>query len=319
MKGSRHTTQTTIIRPTCKHSLPKAPSRGKGRGSHPNYQLNTSAKTHSSLELEPQNLARGLAGVLHEAAVGGGGPERLDDTAEARGNGVLDVELSQEGLQGASGLLSMVVGNLGEQMVGHVGVADVVEDVVQEAVVAVDSAERALEPGPLVTAVMRNGRVRVLQVGDQHKPHVDNQIRHAVRLCDPQEAHGGPEVDERSRHGDESSIADDNSPVLVCREEGRRGLEVAGARRVLAARGVGEEVGRPAEEQHLGDVEDADGTREGGDFAHLTARGRNEDLVALNVVGGAVVLRVADAPRVVGHQEAAVQHESNNVAQGNVV
>ena len=89
----------------------------------------------------------------------------------------------------------MVVRHGGEDVVRHVGVGDVVKHLVQHAVVAVQRAQRPLsvlcaavitqsylDPGPVLAAVVGQRGVGVLQVGDEHQPHVHNQQRHDVHL-----------------------------------------------------------------------------------------------------------------------------------------
>jgi hypothetical protein len=55
----------------------------------------------------------------------------------------------QDGLDGRGGLLQLVVGDLGEQVVDHVR-PDRVGEVVEEAVVTVEAGEAAAEVGPLL-------------------------------------------------------------------------------------------------------------------------------------------------------------------------
>ena len=69
-----------------------------------------------------------------------------------------------------SGLLGMVKGHLGEEMVADVCVGDVVKSVVQNGTEgSVDSAERSSQPGPLLVAEVGHEHVRMLQVGDEHQ------------------------------------------------------------------------------------------------------------------------------------------------------
>ena len=67
---------------------------------------------------------------------------------------------------GLSGLLSMVVRHLREEVVCHMRVGDVMVQVVQNrAVVAVNGGERTTQPVPLRISVVGEFGVRVLQAG----------------------------------------------------------------------------------------------------------------------------------------------------------
>ena len=80
----------------------------------------------------------------------------------------------------------MVVRHGGEQVVADVGVSNVVEHNVQEAIGAVHCREGAAQPLPLLVVVVGQGGVRVLQQRDHDQPHVDNQVRGDVHLHRPQ-------------------------------------------------------------------------------------------------------------------------------------
>lgn len=76
----------------------------------------------------------------------------------------------------------MVVGHIREQVVSHMRVCNVVEEIVQEAVGAVHSCKGAPEPVPLLIIVMGQLGVGVLQQGDGHQPVVDDQVWNDVHL-----------------------------------------------------------------------------------------------------------------------------------------
>ena len=78
--------------------------------------------------------------------------------------------------------LCMVVRHGGEKVVTDVGVSNVVEHMVQEAVGAVHRGQGTAQPLPLLVVVVRQGGVRVLQQRDHDQPHVDNQVRGDVHL-----------------------------------------------------------------------------------------------------------------------------------------
>lgn len=76
----------------------------------------------------------------------------------------------------------MVVGHLGEEVVRHVGVCNVVEEVVQEAVGTVHRGQSPTQPVPLLAPIVGQPWVCVLQQRDHHQPEVHNQVRHHVDL-----------------------------------------------------------------------------------------------------------------------------------------
>lgn len=77
------------------------------------------------------------------------------------------VLVSQVGDNRVGGLLGVVEGDLGEQVVHNVVVDNLVEEVAtNEAKAAVDGGERALDEGPCLSIVVRHRRVSVVQVGD---------------------------------------------------------------------------------------------------------------------------------------------------------
>ena len=78
--------------------------------------------------------------------------------------------------------LRVVVRHGGEQVVADVGVSNVVECNVQEAVGSVNGGQSSTQPLPLRVIVVRQGRVRVLQQRDHDQPHVDHQVRGNVDL-----------------------------------------------------------------------------------------------------------------------------------------
>jgi len=64
----------------------------------------------------------------------------------------------------------------------HVGVADVVEEEVQEAVGAVHGSQGTPQPVPLLVVVVGQLGVGVLQQGDGDQPAVHNQVRDNIHL-----------------------------------------------------------------------------------------------------------------------------------------
>lgn len=97
--------------------------------------------------------------------------------------------------------------NLGEQVVHDVG-ADVVVNLVEDAVVAVNRGQAAPQVGPLLPPVPGNLLVgvrgaMVVEVGDQIEPDDVDPVRHAVEG----HRHQGAEFDSHSgQDGDEGQV-----------------------------------------------------------------------------------------------------------------
>lgn len=79
----------------------------------------------------------------------------------------------------------MVVGQGREEVVGDVGVCNVVKDDVQRPIGAVNSGERAAQPVPLSIAVVRQRWVSVLQQSDAYQPGIHDQVRRHIHLRRP--------------------------------------------------------------------------------------------------------------------------------------
>ena len=107
-------------------------------------------------------------------------PER---SPESHSDGCLiaHVILAEDLLDMLGGLLSVVEGHVGEQMVRHMGVCDVMEEVVEDwAEGSVHCAQSPTEPGPFLFIEVRHVHIRVLQVGDQNKVKVHYQVGNEV-------------------------------------------------------------------------------------------------------------------------------------------
>lgn len=96
---------------------------------------------------------------------------------------VLQVVGTQDLLNVNSGLLSVVEGHLGEEVVADVSVHNVVQSVIQQrAEGAVDSAQSTAQPVPLLSAEVGHEHVSVLQVGDQHQVIVHNGVGDQIEV-----------------------------------------------------------------------------------------------------------------------------------------
>mmetsp|Transcript_56318 Transcript_56318/g.98866 ORF Transcript_56318/g.98866 Transcript_56318/m.98866 type:complete len:238 (-) Transcript_56318:3-716(-) len=208
-------------------------------------------------------------GVLHKLAAAEGSV-----AGGADGGGVIQVVRAQHALDVHGGLLGVVEGHLGEQVMAHVCVRDVVQRAVhEEAEVSVHRADGAAQPVPLGTSEVRHKHVGVLQVGDQHQVLVDDHVRGDVVAPHVAEAEVVDGGDEKARSSEPGDVALHHEPVLVGLEEHGRGREMV---RVLAVvllrtRGVKHKVsGDPSHGEH---EEDAPQVGDGSLAKHLTSPG----------------------------------------------
>ena len=89
------------------------------------------------------------------------------DEAQSSALGVGAVVLAHDGLDGLGGLISVVEGNGANVVVEDVGLDDAVQDVTaDEAHITVDGSSGTTDKVPLVTGVVGQGRVGVLEEGD---------------------------------------------------------------------------------------------------------------------------------------------------------
>lgn len=97
-------------------------------------------------------------------------PERLED-----GSAGLSVIVAQNRFESRGGSLQMVVGNADEQVVSHMG-ADIVVDVIDQAVIAVNGGEGTFEKIPVFAAIPGDIRLGVVQKGNQVQPDHKNDV-----------------------------------------------------------------------------------------------------------------------------------------------
>ena len=205
----------------------------------------------------------------------------------------------------------VVARQVGEEVVGHVGGSDVVVHPVEDAVRAVDGAQPAAHPGPLVLAEVRQVRGRVLQPGVQDQPEVAPEVGrpvgpvHAAVAEDfaglVQPVEGQQTAERREVHA--------HVPLPVRRKELGPGAEMVVHRRhalplgrATRSRRVEEEVHGPAEQQvrhelvHRESVL-ADDVVHGFERALVLARGRHVRFPVQQVVGLGGCLACSTATR----------------------
>lgn len=105
----------------------------------------------------------------------------------------------------------MVEGHLAEQVVAHVRVGDVVDNVVDDgAERPVNGAKGSPEPVPLTATEVRHEDVCVLQVGDEHQVGVGDHVRHDVVLAHGEKAERVDGVADAAEGGEEADVGGDD-------------------------------------------------------------------------------------------------------------
>mmetsp|Transcript_17392 Transcript_17392/g.66240 ORF Transcript_17392/g.66240 Transcript_17392/m.66240 type:complete len:349 (-) Transcript_17392:165-1211(-) len=202
-----------------------------------------------------------------------------------------------------------------------VAIRDVVEEVVQHRREGpIDRAKCAAEPVPLLGAVVGHEDVRVLQVGDHDQPVVHPHVWHPVVLQDLHDPELAAAEGEHADHQEHAHVGAHNVKVLLLRKKRRVGVEVVASLSgvLVRPRGVQEEVARHPPNREHGEEPPQHHQRH---VAHqvavflvvVVAARRAEDLVVLAAAGVGVVVAVADAPAVVGHEQCGVQHPADGV------
>lgn len=129
------------------------------------------------------------------------------------------------------------------------GVCDVVEDLVQDAVITVDGGESAAEPVPFVSAVVRESRMSVLEISDEDQESVDNEERKDVDADEPQKGEAGGETVEEEGDSEDAGVGDEDLDTFPIGVDRAVRIEVAGETRVRTAGDVEGEVKRPTKSE----------------------------------------------------------------------
>mmetsp|Transcript_28948 Transcript_28948/g.72747 ORF Transcript_28948/g.72747 Transcript_28948/m.72747 type:complete len:400 (-) Transcript_28948:73-1272(-) len=243
------------------------------------------------------------------------------------GGGVVLVMLREGLLDGVSRLLGVVVRDPGAEVVGDVGATDaMVEEVKDLGVGAVDGAEGALEPRPLVGFVVGDVDVGVLEPGVEDEPHVDEEVGTDVESGNRGATERLRGVDETGDGGEDADVGEPDLRAPVAREEGVGGDEVAGGAADGAAGCADEEVEGPAEDEVVKEVDDgeavlADPAGEGEVCGPRGVGGLVGDvgLTFRHVVCAGVMDGVGPLPGEVGYEERGVEDEADGVLEGFVV
>mmetsp|Transcript_6293 Transcript_6293/g.14435 ORF Transcript_6293/g.14435 Transcript_6293/m.14435 type:complete len:233 (-) Transcript_6293:529-1227(-) len=159
----------------------------------------------------------------------------------------------------------------GEHVVAHVRGADMVVEPVEHGVRAVDGAEGSLQPGPILIAVVRHRRIRVLQPRVHHQPRVRPHVWPEVVQGDGGHAEGlRSQRKPRQREADPQCREADAEAPAVGEQRGAWAEVVHDAREgdglgerlssePAATRGVDEQVEGPAEDEVVDQLDDSEG------------------------------------------------------------
>ena len=177
----------------------------------------------------------------------------------------------------------------------------------------------------------------MLEVGDEHEPVVDPEVRKNVK-----DEHLGDgalvsPVAETGHDGGDTDVREDDVEVVPGLEDDRLWVEVVGSGGVRRlSTGVHDQVSGPSEDlsdekveadhnrrvlnslselllTELGNVDTKDLVLVGGAETDLASGLWDEDFVAGKVTGGGVVTTVGDPPRVVRDKQHGVDDETNGV------
>lgn len=227
-------------------------------------------------------------------------------------------------LNSLSTLATVVEGDTGDKVMEHMGLDNVVEDVLaNEAKVTVNGSSGTTGKVPLSNVVMGEGRVRVLQVSDKDKPVVDPEVGDNVVKSNGRES---PLLDgqvDKSHGSQNTNVRDDNVHKVLLVKDRRRGKKVVGSPLVsvgvLLASNVGEKVHNPAKELLKKNVPKGKNGSVLGSLGDVSNREElllslgNENHISLEVTSSLVVLTVRDSPGVVGDKKGRVKDPANNV------
>ena len=137
-------------------------------------------------------------------------------TSYCDGSVVFQVILTTHLLDGLRSFLRMVEGHLGEEVVAHVCVSDVVQAVVHnEAERSIHGTQSSTEEIPLLPTEVRNVRGGMLEVGDEHQVVVGHHQRRQVVRPHAAPTEGLDSVAHNGQHTEETGIGLHDEPVPV--------------------------------------------------------------------------------------------------------
>lgn len=288
-------------------------------------------------------LALGLGAGLDPLAHSGGAPHGSQEAKETTA-GIGAVVLAHDGTDGVAGFVGVVKGNGANVVVEDVRLDDAVQQLAaDEAHLAVNGGGGTADVVPLLSSVVRQRRVGVLQEGDGNEPVVDPEVGEEVPDSHVGPAKGVAEVEEASGSQGDTNVAVDDELGVLGVEDGAVGVKVVdtAAEAVLlalttalalaavevVASDVGNEVLGPSDELLADQVDQSEDGSLLGELRNfvdettsagskLLASTGQENHVTLHVAGGLVVLAVGDLPAEEGDEQGRVQDPAGQVVDG---
>lgn len=236
-------------------------------------------------------------------------------------------------LDGLGGLPGIVEGNTQHVVVEHMGLDDIVENVLtNEPKITIDGSSSTTGKSPLLLRVVGHGGVGVLEESDKHKPVVDPEPWEKPVHQNGKTAKRLNSAVDTEDHAQNANVTEHNVPELVLLENGRFGRIVGlgppGNTGNRLACGVGGQVELQAAELLENKNPQCPDWRLLQDFTDL-ARSMalnkfllgvgNENHVSGQMARGLVVFGVGEFPREVGHAEVRVEHPADEIVDVLVV
>jgi len=196
----------------------------------------------NSLMLVEHNIAFILYKTAHLPAT----PQSKRD-----GSGVKVIMLSEDLFDVASGFLGVVVGHGGEEVVSNLGIGNVVMQVVdQGTIVTIDSKSSTALEVPDTFTIMRQDRVGVLEISDQHKPKVDEQVGDKVVLEHGDGSKSMASIGNTSNSAKHTDIRNYHISYLVLLVNSAPGVIVRSPAGIILTSNVDKKIERPSKGEH---------------------------------------------------------------------
>ena len=243
----------------------------------------------------------------------------------------------QKGLQGPGGFFGVVTRNLVEEVMSDMGASDTMVEKVEDSIRTVDGGEGSLHPSPILSSVVGDRGVGVLQPGVQDQPGIDIEVGEEIPKDDGQSSVVGTQTSQQNKGDESSNSRDKHTRALLGGEHWGLRAEMVGNTSVERGSIEGKTTGRG----YSGEVDGPSNTEMGPEHEHsesiishnlvppghvgltftslgdsvLLSGGRNMRLTIHQMVGTAMVLGVGEFPRKVGDQQGLVQNKSDHVVE----
>lgn len=158
------------------------------------------------------------------------------------------IKLAQSFFQMHGCLHRVVMWHVREQVMSNMCVADMMKDVIQNAIVSINRTQGSLKPVPLLSSVMRHSCVRVLQVGNKYQPKVHYEIRNDIDFRQPQNRINISQVTKETDPRHQCDVANYHVSVIFVAENWAVGVEVIRMRVIFTACDMEQKIRRPTEQ-----------------------------------------------------------------------